>query len=52
MLDDQIDKDIKIWNGKIREHFYGEAKQYKEMFKLTQLLLLVQFLIWPILQVE
>ncbi len=29
MLDDQIDKDIKIWNGKIREHFYGEAKQYK-----------------------
>lgn len=29
MLDDQIDKDIKIWNDKIREHFYGEAKQYK-----------------------
>ncbi|HOP25369.1 MAG TPA: adenosylcobalamin-dependent ribonucleoside-diphosphate reductase [Defluviitoga sp.] len=29
MLDDQIDKDLKIWNEKIKEHFYGEAKQFK-----------------------
>lgn len=29
MLDDEIDEDIKLWNQKIKEHFYGEAKSFK-----------------------
>ncbi|PNR95774.1 adenosylcobalamin-dependent ribonucleoside-diphosphate reductase [Petrotoga sp. 9PWA.NaAc.5.4] len=29
MLEDGIDEDLKIWNEKIRKHFFTEAKQYK-----------------------